>query len=67
MAKVHAITFLISCEYVSVNWSDSSLKHEMCHVISKKAVLVVNLECRHMSAGLKVLAFKYTAGPFNNS
>lgn len=28
MAKVHAITFLISCEYVSVNWSDSSLKHE---------------------------------------
>lgn len=28
MAKVHAITFLISCEYVSVNGSDSSLKHE---------------------------------------
>lgn len=36
MAKVHAITFLISCEYVSVNWSDSSLKHEYYHVTWKK-------------------------------
>lgn len=44
MAKVHAITFLISCEYVSVNCSDSSLKHEMYHVTSEKAELVLFLE-----------------------
>lgn len=29
MAKVHIITFLISCEYVPVNWDDSSRRHEM--------------------------------------
>lgn len=41
---MHAITFLISCEYVSVNWSDSSLKHEMHHVFARKAVLIPILE-----------------------
>ena len=58
MAKVHAITFLISCEYVSVNWSDSSLKHEMYHVISEKGVLVLILEqvclCRFKSSVIKI-------------
>lgn len=29
MAKVHIITFLISCEYVPVSWNDSSRRHEM--------------------------------------
>lgn len=57
MAKVHAITFLISREYVSVNWSDSSLKHEMYPMISEKGALVLILE--QVSSGLKVLSLEY--------
>lgn len=46
MAKVYIITFLISCEYVSVNWTDLYLKNETCHVVSHLTlVLIIQLVC----------------------